>query len=79
MEPHMRIVCSKAPQPATVAAGKLGTRVGSELVTLCDSGSSEYALGAGGSIQVDDEGVTTGNTVIIDNLQPLYFSAVIIG
>lgn len=51
----------------SVAAGKLGMRVGSDLVTLCDSGLSEYYDGAGGSILVDDEGILTQNTVIIKN------------
>ena len=51
----------------SVAAGKLGTRVASELVTLCDSGISEYYEGAGGSIMIDDEGVPTQNTVIIND------------
>ena len=49
------------------AAGKLGERVASELVTLCDSGSSEYYDGAGGTIAVDDEGVAAGRTTIIRN------------
>lgn len=47
------------------AAGKLGTRVASELVTLCDSGISEFHDGAGGTLAVDDEGVPTRNTTII--------------
>lgn len=51
----------------SVAAGKLGTRVASELVTLCDSGRSEYHDGAGGSLSVDDEGVVAGRTTIIEN------------
>jgi len=50
----------------SVAAGKIGTRVGSDLVTLCDSGRSVYADGAGGTIPVDDEGVPAEETVIID-------------
>ncbi|MEB3299230.1 MAG: TldD/PmbA family protein [Candidatus Sericytochromatia bacterium] len=50
----------------SVAAGRLGTRVGSEHVTLCDSGASEHVGGAGGTIAVDDEGVLAGRTVIID-------------
>jgi TldD protein len=50
----------------SVAQGKLGQRVGSELVTLCDSGHSEHGTGAGGSIPVDDEGVPAQRTVIID-------------
>lgn len=48
------------------ARGKLGKRVGSDLVTLCDSGISEYHAGAGGSLPVDDEGVPTRRTTIID-------------
>ena len=47
------------------AAGRLGQRVASELVTLCDSGVSEYARGAGGTLRVDDEGVPCGRTTII--------------
>ncbi|MDP6932341.1 MAG: TldD/PmbA family protein [Myxococcota bacterium] len=50
----------------SVAAGKLGQRVGSELVTLCDAGASAYAAGAAGTLPVDDEGVLTQETVIID-------------
>ncbi|MBL8863375.1 MAG: TldD/PmbA family protein [Planctomycetes bacterium] len=49
------------------AAGRLGTRVASDLVTLCDSGSSEYKDGAGGTLAVDDEGVPTGRTTIIEH------------
>jgi TldD protein len=50
----------------SVAAGRLGQQVASELVTLCDSGHSEFHSGAGGTIPVDDEGVPTQNTTIID-------------
>ena len=53
-------------QAGSVAAGKVGQRVGSEIVTLCDSGVSEFYRGAGGTIPVDDEGVIAGRTVIID-------------
>jgi TldD protein len=49
------------------AAGKIGRRVASELVTLCDSGASEFYDGAGGTLPVDDEGVLTQRTVIIEN------------
>ncbi len=51
----------------SVAAGQLGQRVASDLVTLCDSGDSEFAPGAGGSIPVDDEGVPCQRTMIIEN------------
>lgn len=54
-------------QAGSVAAGRIGKRVASDLVTLCDSGLSEFYNGAGGSIPVDDEGVLTGNTTIIRN------------
>lgn len=50
----------------SVAAGRLGTRVASDLVTLRDSGASERAPGAGGLLMVDDEGVAAGRTTIID-------------
>jgi TldD protein len=39
--------------------------VASELVSLVDSGASEYYEGAGGTLPVDDEGVVTGHTTII--------------
>jgi TldD protein len=50
----------------SVAAGRLGQRVGSELVNLYDSGRSELAAGAGGTLPVDDEGVPTRCTKIIE-------------
>lgn len=53
-------------QSGSVAAGKIGKRVGSDLVTLCDSGFSEYVAGAGGTIPIDDEGVLTKKTTIIN-------------
>ncbi|MBI6546595.1 MAG: TldD/PmbA family protein [Cyanobacteria bacterium NC_groundwater_1444_Ag_S-0.65um_54_12] len=52
-------------QAGSVAAGKLKQRVASELITLCDSGNSEFYPGASGTIAVDDEGVPTRRTVII--------------
>jgi TldD protein len=51
----------------SVAAGKIGKRVGSELVTLCDSGHSEYMPGAGGEMPFDDEGIPVQNTVVIED------------
>ena len=47
------------------AANRIGTNVASELVTLCDSGISEYYPGAGGTLEVDDEGVLAQKTTII--------------
>ncbi|NCN09807.1 MAG: TldD/PmbA family protein [Leptospira sp.] len=51
----------------SVAKGKIGTRVASDLVSLSDSGISEYYEGAGGTLPVDDEGVFTEKTNIIEN------------
>ncbi len=50
-----------------VTAGKLGCRVASEHVTLCDSGASEFSPHAVGTIPVDDEGVLASRTVIIES------------
>ncbi len=50
----------------SVAAGKIGESVASELVTLCDSGVMEYGGGPGGAIPFDDEGVPAGRTPIIE-------------
>jgi TldD protein len=52
-------------QAGSVAAGKIGQRVASDLVTIADSGASEFYTGAGGTIPIDDEGVLTGRTEII--------------
>lgn len=49
----------------SVAQGKIGQEVASSLVTLCDSGDSEYHPGATGTIAFDDEGVLTQKTKII--------------
>ncbi|MBD3368019.1 MAG: TldD/PmbA family protein [Candidatus Eisenbacteria bacterium] len=52
----------------SAAAGRIGERVASELVTLCDSGPS--VIGgehAGGVVLVDDEGVPAGRTAVIEN------------
>ena len=43
-------------QAGSAARGRLGEQVASEKVTLCDSGVSEHAPWAGGTIPVDDEG-----------------------
>jgi len=50
-----------------ITSDKIGQVVASELVTLCDSGASEYAPHAVGILPVDDEGVLTQRTVIIEN------------
>ena len=49
----------------SVAAQKLGQMVASPLVTLADSGGSEYVKGAGGTLPVDDEGVLSKRVDII--------------
>ncbi|MBI3296264.1 MAG: TldD/PmbA family protein [Deltaproteobacteria bacterium] len=51
----------------SVANGKIGQRVASDLVTLSDSGLVPGSDFAGGALQVDDEGVPTERTVIIKN------------
>jgi TldD protein len=50
-----------------ITSGKIGVKVASDLVTLCDSGPSQYQPHAAGEMPVDDEGVKTEKTVIIDH------------
>ena len=50
----------------SVVKDKIGRKVASDLVTLVDSGNSEIAGNAGGTIIVDDEGVAAGRIAIID-------------
>jgi TldD protein len=49
-----------------ITQGKIGQKVSSELVTMCDSGHSEYHPHAVGTLNVDDEGVKTQRTVLIE-------------
>ncbi len=51
----------------SIVRDRLGARVASDLVTLVDSGKSEIVDNAGGTILVDDEGVTAERTAIIEN------------
>lgn len=51
----------------SIVSGKIGKKVGSDLVTLVDSGPSIIAKAAGGTILVDDEGVIAERTAIIEN------------
>lgn len=51
----------------SIVSGKIGKKVGSDLVTLVDSGPSIIAKAAGGTILVDDEGVMAERTVIIED------------
>ncbi|MBM3897658.1 MAG: TldD/PmbA family protein [Thaumarchaeota archaeon] len=48
----------------SIASGKIGKKVASELVTLVDNGLSD---GAAGMTVVDDEGVAEQKTVLIEN------------
>lgn len=49
----------------SVANGKIGHKVASPLITLCDAGMVQDQPHAGGALLVDDEGIATQNTVII--------------
>lgn len=49
----------------SVVKDKMGQEVGSNLVTLVDSGLSDIADNAAGTIMVDDEGVEAGQTEVI--------------
>ncbi len=50
----------------SVVKDRLGQKVASDLVTLVDSGRSDIAENAAGTIGVDDEGVEAGRTAIIE-------------
>lgn len=50
----------------SVVNGKIGQKVASELVTLADSGLSDNAENAAGTIRVDDEGVQADRTAVIE-------------
>lgn len=50
----------------SIVKDRMGQKVASDLVTLVDSGPSQFKNGAAGTIFVDDEGVITGRTVIIE-------------
>lgn len=54
-------------EAGSCARGRIGTRVASDLVTLRDSGSSDHVPGAGGVLDVDDEGVPAQSATIIEN------------
>jgi TldD protein len=51
----------------SVAQGKLGEKVASPLVSLCDAGFLASQPHAGGALLVDDEGIPTQDTLIIQN------------
>jgi TldD protein len=53
-------------QAGTAAQGRIGQRVASELVTLCDTGLDIGTDGGVGALPFDDEGVATTTTVIIE-------------
>ncbi len=50
-----------------ITAEKMNEKVASELITMVDSGASEHAPHATGTLPVDDEGVTTRKTTLIEN------------
>jgi TldD protein len=50
----------------SVAKGMIGEKVGSELVTICDSGKPPFLGGPGGYLPFDDEGVPCTETRIIE-------------
>lgn len=50
----------------SVVKDKLGQKVASDLVTLVDSGRSDIADNAAGTIGVDDEGVEAGRIAVIE-------------
>lgn len=54
-------------EAGSCARDRIGTSVASELVTLRDSGTSDYAAGAGGILDVDDEGVHAKSATIIES------------
>ncbi len=51
----------------SVAQGKIGQRVGSDLVNISDTGCEDISGYAVGNLPFDDEGVLTENTDIIEN------------
>jgi TldD protein len=50
-----------------ITADKMNQQVASELVTMVDSGSSEHLPHATGTLPVDDEGVATRKTTLIES------------
>jgi TldD protein len=51
----------------SIVKDKMGQKVASDLVTLVDSGPSQFIDVAAGTVYVDDEGVLTGRTAIIEH------------
>jgi TldD protein len=50
----------------SIVKDKIGYKIASELITLVDSGQSNIAANAAGTIPVDDEGVIADRTAIIE-------------
>lgn len=51
----------------SIAKDMIGKKVASDIVTMVDSGPSAIVGKAGGTLLVDDEGVLTESTVLVDN------------
>jgi TldD protein len=51
----------------SIVGNKIGHKIASELITLIDSGQSNIAANAAGTIAVDDEGVMASRIAIIEN------------
>ncbi len=49
-----------------ITAGRIGTRVASDLVTMCDAGVPPHGRTVVGRLPVDDEGVPASRTVLIE-------------
>src|ERR687886_568448 len=50
----------------SIVKDKIGRKIASELITLVDSGESNIAANAAGTISIDDEGVIANRTAIIE-------------
>src|SRR5919199_1855558 len=50
----------------SIVKDKIGHKIASDMITLVDSGQSNIAANAAGTIPVDDEGVVAGRTAIIE-------------
>ena len=58
---------AESVQAGSVAKGKIGERVGSDLVTMIDTGRAMFGGHPAGSMSFDDEGVPCQDVTIIEN------------